>query len=270
MKPMKRLVGFLLALVGGAGFVLCAVGIYFTWSTARSLRGEVPQAMERLESVGRHVQTHGEAAVHVVETTRARLGSILVTVEELSQNPEDRTDSVVFDRLDAEVVDRLERAKDFVRSLQDGLDSAGRALMMLESIPLVGLQSRRPAAGESSTSKLSTNLTDISHDLDQLLEGLSTLEARRSLEPAESQRLQTTLTELDGELARVAADLSQFSADAGAFSDEFAAVRSRAAKVIEQTAIACTVFLVCFGCSQLHLLIGACRMMSGTPARGAA
>jgi hypothetical protein len=266
MKPLQRLAAMLLALVGGVGFVMCVAAIVFTWSTARSLKHEVPHAIEQLETVGIHVRTHGDAAVQVVGTTRARLASILVTIEELSERPEDRPEANVFDRLDAEVVDRLERAKDFVRSLQDGLDSAGRAMMMLESVPLIGLQSRRsPPAGESNTTKLSSNLSDISKNLDQLLEALSTLEARRSLEPADIQRLQSALREVDTQLERVQSDLSLFSSDAGALVDRLDAVKVRSGKTIQQVAIAGTLFLICFGCTQLHLLIAACRMLRHPP-----
>src|SRR5262245_42279354 len=87
MKSWPRLAGRLPALVGALGCVMSGIGVSQTWSTARSLRHEVPQGIGQLEEVGRHLQTHGESAVEVVQTTRSRLSSILVTVEELSQNP---------------------------------------------------------------------------------------------------------------------------------------------------------------------------------------
>lgn len=271
MNPLQRLAGILFALLGVVGFIACVSGIFITWSTSRSLHEDAPYALDRMESIGRHVRDHGESAVVVVQTTRDRLSSILVTVEELSQNPANRTESNVIDRLDAEVVDRLERAQDFVRSLQAGLESAGRAMSMLESLPLVGLQSRRtPATGESSTTALSSNLSDISHDLDQLLEGLSTLESRRSLDPAEAQRIKTALREVDTQLERVQSDLSLFSDDAGALVDRLSAVSAHISRRITQVAVACTLFFVCFACTQVHLLIAACRMLRRTPRAGVA
>ncbi len=261
MTLTRYFAGTVVALVGAIGLALSGYAISKTWSTARALNQEIPQAVERLETVGELVHRRGEIAVEVVDATRSRLSSILEMVDDLSRDQGERQVASVLDRLDAEVFERLEHAEEFIRSLQTSLESAGRAVLLLDSIPFLSSQTSLSAEiDENNLKSLASSLTEISNGLSQMTRILSSIRTNRSVDPADVEELRTALEEVDAELRRVQSDLTEFSTETTALVDRLSSVKLRSKDWIQRSASVCTLFFICFGFSQLHLLLQARRL----------
>ena len=270
IRRMKRSAGALIILVGAIGAVFSGYAIREIWLTAEQLRAVIPKAIGELETAGQSIHHQGEAAGNVLQTTRNRLNSILETVEALSENRTDRQVVTVLNRLDAEVVERLERAEEFVRSMQSSVESAGRAALLLESVPFLRPRVSSTTVGEEShLTTLASSLTQISEGLGQMKRILTEIRTSRNVDPANLVQFTDILQGVDEQLLRIQRDIDSFSTEINTLLVRLAEARSHSGYLIKRMAIFGSVFFVCFGISQLHLLVHGWRYLSsGTPATG--
>ena len=255
-RLLQRTVSLLMALVGVFGVAFSGYAVRQIWSTADRMGREIPAAIGQLESVGRSVHRQGEKAVDVLQTTRGRLSTIQDTVEGLPRSREDRQVTTVLNRLDAEVVEHIERAEEFVRSMRSSLEGASRAVLLLESIPFLGPRVSSPsAASEENLTSLAGSLSEVSGGLGQLTRILAEIRTSRRVDPSNLAQLTSILEEVDEQLGRIQADIEVLSTETNAVVLSLAGARRRSERWIQRTAALCTLFFVCFGCSQLHLLV---------------
>lgn len=259
MKLFKRIAAGVIVIVGTAGVAFTVYAIANTWSTADRMAREVPEAFAELERAVASVHRRGEMAISLLQTTRDQLGSIVVMVDELSHNREDRPFTSVLDRLDTEILERLERAEEFVRSMQSTLESAGGALLLLESMPFLGARvSPSQATSQGDVKSLASNLTEVSKGLEQATRILSEIRTSGTVDPARVAQIQVVLNQVDAYLNRIQSDIEDLSGQANVLAIRLADIVNNSGRWIGKAAALCTLFFVCFGFSQLHLLIHAC------------
>ena len=251
----KRILGAAAVVVAVLGVIFSVYAVIGVWSTADWLRSETPALLGRVETVAVSVHHQGEMAVGLLTTTRDRLDLIQDTVEELSEDVPDGKIASILSKLDKDVAKGLEESDDFIRSMQDGLRSVGGALLMVESIPLLGATLSHPAVpDESSLKDLASTLTEISDMLDQVRNILSELRTKKTVDRRQVSRLQAALRQIDNRLGQVQSNIEDFSTAMQTAAAGLSETKRKSPQWIHRAAISVTVFFVCFSFSQICVL----------------
>jgi ABC-type transporter Mla subunit MlaD len=219
----------------------------------------MPDAISQLETVVVTLDRQGKTAVDALQGARNRLGSIYVTVAELSRDSKDRRTPPLLSAFDAE----LERTEGFVRSLQTSLHGTSGALLLLESIPFLGPRLSAPTAQDSNLKNLASNLTAMSNVLEQVARILAEIRAERSVDSSQVAVLKNALDRVDVQLEQIQSEIQGFSAEMGTVAVKLSEAKRGSPHWIKQAAVFGVLLFICFGFSQISLLQQGLRLFRG-------
>jgi chromosome segregation ATPase len=259
-RIVKCMLGASTVLVGILGVVFSVFAIVEGWRTAVQFRREMPKAIDQLEAVVVSVHRQGEMAVDALQRARNGLGSIHVTVEELAKDGKNGQHSSILPTLDAE----LERMEEFVRSVQASLHGASNTLLMLESIPF--LRPRQSASAEEDThlKNLAVSLTAISDRLEQVATIVAEIRSERRVQPRQVAHLKNALGRVDNQLAQFQGDVEKFSTEVNTLAVRLSETKESSPTWIRQAAVLGALFFICFGFSQVVMLLHGWRVVRAT------
>lgn len=257
---MKRACGVVTLLVGAVGVILAAAAIAQTWRMAEQMRQAAPEALGHLEAITRSVNQQGEATVALLATTRTRVNEIRSPIAELSSRTQQVTTDSILEIVDEGIIQRLENAEEFARSMQTSMRGMSSALALLESLPFFPTRSASGVRGESQWKAVADSLAEAADLLERISQMIARLRSGRTMSPEQLTQLRETLDGVDRELGEVQTEIHRFLKSVSATGAQVAALRRNVPAWINNTAVAVTVFFVCFGFSQLSLLVQGWRL----------
>ena len=255
---MKRTAGLIAAAVGISGTVLSIVLVVQLWSLARRLDREAPRFLQRLEQAAGSIRHQADATGTLLQTARQRVRMIADTVEELSAAAAEEvpTTTTVLETLDETFVLRLQAAEEFVVSMQSSVQNLGSSLLLFNSLPFLGPRvAPVEGAGQSRLESLAEGLSETTELLTQVRATIARARSGQPITPRQIAQVRTAIERIDrtlGDVQTDAAELAQIFGDAG---ENFAALRLATPRRLRRAALVATVFLVCFACSQISLLL---------------
>ena len=260
MKLAKLFVAGATIALGGLGVGLSIVGISETRSVAGRLGRDMPIAIGRAETVVAASLQRAQWAVVFVQTTRDRLAEVQEMVDEFSRGKGRLTN--LLDRLDVDVVERLTRAEEFVRSLQSGLQSASSMVLLLESLPFLTPRTARPMPTEGgSAQSLASDMAVINQTLQLIAEALADIRSQGAADPEQVDLLQKALSGVDEQIHEVQLSLEGLSGEFASLEQTFSRARQASAARIYRVALFAQVFFLCFAASQMSLAWRGIRSM---------
>jgi uncharacterized phage infection (PIP) family protein YhgE len=263
---IRRTIGLVAAMAGVVGVGLSVYCGIHTWLLADQLQRTTSEALVQVQSVVDTLHTQSETAVDLLGTTRERLDGIAVTLGDLSgrQVVQQQQARSLLQILDRDVISGLSRAEEFIRSMQANMSEASSALLLLDSIPFFAA-SMPTGVGrrEGQLRSLAEGLAEISAMLDQLSQILSEIRAQSSISSSQLERLRSGLAQVDERMEHYEAEIRRFSDGVAGIQESLARFQERAPGQIQRTAVLVTVFFVCFGFSQISLLVNGSRLLAG-------
>lgn len=259
MKPLIQIIGGALAvLVGAAGVILCVVIFVEIRPAANTLSREIPQNLGHAVQIAQSVRQQGEATTEILETTRERLVQLGNTIERLSERlAETETETTVLQALDADIDLQLSNAKQFVLSMQNSMRNLGSTLLLFDSISIFANQRVSTPPGEqradSPIRTVAVGLTETADLFDQVTSAIDKLQSGQSIRPAQLDNVQATLARVDRELIRINAEVKGFSTEVAVTEYKFTKLQEDAPVMVNHVFNLASLFLLCFGCSQLML-----------------
>lgn len=265
---IKRIAGLVAAAVGATGAVLSVLAIVQAWTIADRLSREIPEVLAHLEAIADSVREQGESTVSLLETARERVASISIAVEELSKKAGERpTTASILEALEPDIEQRLESAEEVILAMQNSIRSMSSALLLLDSIPFFKPWIA-PAEGqdESHLKTVATSLTETADLLGQATEAVTRVRSGQTISPQQLAQLQETLVRVDRGLGDVESEIRLFSGRVEQTGSQLTRLREEVPGWIHNSALIATGFFVCFGFSQLSLLLHGWQWLRGTPA----
>lgn len=262
-RILVRMAGLVTALVAAAGVVFSGLAVQQTWLAADQLSRDVPVVLEHLEAVVNSVHGQAEATVSLLDTALDRMQLIRDAAEELASRSSQRaTTATLLETLEEDIGQRLEIAEQFVVSMQASLRSTSQALLVLDSLPFVS--TRLAPSGsqrEGQLSSVATSLVGVADLLEQVTTTITRIRSEQALAPGQLEQVRSTLDRVDRELHAVQREISAFSQRVDDTGAQLESLQASIPQWIAGCAVAVTIFLVCFGFSQLSLLLHAFQLL---------
>lgn len=260
---IKRLAGLLVVVVGLAGLSLCGLAVARTWTTGQQLRRQSPQVLEQLVELVRSIQLQAETASSLLTSARGRVMLAQTLVEDLAPATDRRRLAPsTLDTLDHDIVRRLEDAENFVQSLEATMRSMSSAVLLLDSMPFLSLRRSTPEA-DINLRLMADNLAETATRLQQVAETLAQIRSREAISPRQLTQVRDALHYVDGNLVEVQAAIDQFVQAVEQATERTADVQARAPRWITTTMVLAMAFFVCFGFSQVHLVVWGGKLVFG-------
>lgn len=263
MTLLKSLAALVAVGTGGLGVALSAIAIYQTRFAVDRLDRELPPAVERTESVVTSSVERAGSAIEFLERTRERLNGITGTLDRFVRD--DSSGALpLLEELDPEIVARLQRAEEAVRSLQSGLQSASSMMMVLDSLPFVSQRGRAVRTSKDDRAQhLAADVATFNDSLELIARGLRQIRTEGRADSRQIARLETALNGADNELGEVQSGVQELRANLEDIGTELRLARESAPEQIRNLAEYVVLFLVCFAVSQFWLLGTGLRAMVG-------
>jgi DNA repair exonuclease SbcCD ATPase subunit len=262
-RTIVRLIGLATVAVGAIGLIVSLVVIDKIWKGTRHLRRDVPEVLEQLEEIVHSVHQQGDATVGLLVAARRQTSSISDILEEVAKHSDQGiTVASILKSLEQDIGHRLEDAEAFVTSMQASLRSMSSALLVLDSVPLFSQQlapARSPQ--ERRLVAVASGLTEAAHLLDQLIGIISRLRSDQTISPRQVAQARQTLRLVDRQLAEIQKEIQAFSERLKHTASQLTTLRRRIIPWTDRAATIATVLLVCFGCSQVSLLVHGWRLL---------
>lgn len=238
--------------IGVLGTALSVVGIAETRSVAGRLERDLPIAIGRADTVVAASLQRAIWAVEFIQTTRHRLAEIQEMVDEFSYGEGRLTN--LLDRLDVDVIERLTRAEEFVRSLQSGLQSASSMVVLLESLPFLAPRGAPPVpSGNSNTQSLASDMAVIDRTLQLIAEALADIRSEGAADPKQIALLQKALAGVDEQVQDVQRSLEEVSGEFASLEQTLSRAKRTSVQRIRRVALFAHTFFLCFAASQMRL-----------------
>lgn len=261
MKPLLQMTGGVLAtVVGTVGVVLSLfIGVQIRQST-ETLNREIPQSLGHAVEIAQSVRQQGEATSKILQTTRERVVYLGGTIEQLSQKlgRRDKETSVVL-AIDEDIDRQLDNAKQFVHSMQNSMRNLGSTLLLFDSVSIFGSQSLDRIRGKAVEQEdnplrhVAVGLRETADLLDQVTHAIVKLQSGQSISPQQLINIQTTLERVDRELVKIKTEVNNFSEEVAVTEFKFKKLQQDTPALVQYVSNLITLFLVCFGSSQLML-----------------
>jgi chromosome segregation ATPase len=262
---IKRVGGLAALAIGLTGAVLSVLAVNQAWVTAERLSREIPEMIGHLEAITNSTSQQGEATVALLGTARERIQSINATLEELSDTAGDKpVNTTILDTLEEDLGQRLETAEQFVASIQNSMRSMSSALLLLESIPFFAPRvPRGETPRESQLGAVAINLVETADLLDQVTRNIARVRAGQSIPPRQLAQLQGTIEQIDHRLQSTQSEIQHFSLRVELTGNKLSKWKEDALQWIDRSVAIASLFLVCFGCSQISLLLHGWQLLLG-------
>jgi hypothetical protein len=196
----------------------------------------------------------------------ARLNTLHPALEELSRSGGDQPiPDALRQSLERTVVVPLRNMEDLIVSSQNTMRSLSNALLVLDSVPLFSLaRSQRNADGERPLRSVATSLEETADLLHQILQSVTDIRPAQKLSSEQLSRPLTALTTARTRLDGVRGLASHVSLKLENAQASVAMCRERATDWLGYGSVAATLVCVCFGFTQISLLLKGVRLVSET------
>jgi hypothetical protein len=253
---LKRVVGLAALAVGLAGVAFSVWTGMEIWETAGRLREDIPTTVGQLEGIVHSIHEQSEASADLLLSAREQVTSVGQSVERLTASDESKAAAAsLLDRLNADIARQLDAAGEFVVSLQGSMRGLGSALALVDALPFFAKRADADVGQASQLRTVAGSLNETAELLEQVRITLARLRDGQGVQPEQLARLHDTLARVDGEIALAEQEVRHFSGRVAWTGEALNRWRLAAPRQINTISTAATVFLVCFGASQISLLL---------------
>lgn len=260
---VKQLAGATAAVIGTVGTIFCVFAAINVWSLAQQFRDAADGTLVQLEAIFGSVHRQSNDAIMLVATTRERLGSIQTSTEQLKEGSKPRHPAAtsILDVLDEDIVQQLKPTEEFIRRMQANMRSASSAALHLDSLSFLSPRASRVDQPASQLQTLAASLIEISDLLDQVIQILVDLRSQSGIDATQWERLQRVLARVDNKLNELELEIRGFAKKIGTMEADLSDLQQAAPARINRAAVLATVFLICFGGSQISMLLRGCHLV---------
>jgi hypothetical protein len=248
--------GGLTALVAGlAGVAFSVWAGMEVWTTAGRLRRDIPTTVGQIEGIVRSVEEQAETSADLLRSARGQLRSVGESVDRLTQPDQTQAAATLLDRLNEDITRQLDAASEFIVSLQGSVRGLGGALALADALPFFAPRTDPDIGQASQLRTVAQSLNETADLLEQVRITLNRLRDGQGVPPQQVALLHDSLGRVGRELTLAEREVRRFGGRVGWTGDALARWKQSAPRQINTTANAVTVFLVCFGMSQISLLL---------------
>jgi hypothetical protein len=161
----------------------------------------------------------------------------------------------LIERLDEELVRELAEVRNTLKAIQSGSDALNQTVKQFEALssPIRMFSKRDEPKKDSDLAALSNRLTDVSTLVQQVIDFVTRME-QQGITDEQASRMKQAVTRLEESLDAGYARLASLRDSLHAMNHKLVAKRDRVPLWTNGTALLCTVLLVCFSFTQLHLI----------------
>lgn len=267
-QTIKLLGGMFSTVIGTVGVVLSGFFLMQIRETAHELEREVPQTLGHAVHIAESVREQGEVTTKILQTTRERVDYLGTTIESLSTKLSQRDNrSSLLTVIDEDIDLQLDNAKQFVLSMQTSMRNLGNTLLVFDSMSLLGtrpmsLSDDASLSSEHPLKTVAVGLRQTADLLDQVTLGITKLQSGESISPRQLLRIQYTLQQVDRELVRIKSEVKTFSDEVAKTERKLKNLKAEAPIWIGEISQMASLFLICFGASQLMLGLHGLRLVN--------
>ena len=253
---IRRIAGMGALGLGLMGVLLSAHLINQIQKTALRLEREVPQNLSDVEQIARSIRQQGEATRVLLQTARQRVEYLGNTIDNLSQRLNQRSSTTAtLNSLDEDIGVQLDNAREFVLSMQQSMRNLGGTLHLFDSMSFISPSGDSESRQDNPLRSVAANLMQTADLLDQVTAAISRLQTGQAVAPDQLNRIQVTLDQVDQELILILNEVATFSEQVRDTETKIITLKEKSPAWVQHTAQAAVLFLVCFGGSQLALLL---------------
>jgi uncharacterized phage infection (PIP) family protein YhgE len=251
----KRFGGIVASIVGLAGIALAGLAIYEIWLTVERLYVEVPRGLDEVDQIVQSIHQQGQSTDALLETTRQHLVAIKIPVQQLASRNQRLSNADILSTLDEAILRRMENIEHFSLSMQNSMRSMSNALLILDSLPFLAQSPAPQTKSPNQWKELAASLAQSADLLEEASRSVSRIRSGQDVAPQQMAQLAEVLDQIDVHLHKVQENIRQFSYTVEQTDRTIGTVKAIAPIWIERGAIVLTVFFVCFGFSQISLLV---------------
>ncbi len=265
---LKRVVGLTAGVIGLVGVVFAVAAVCAIWRSTQRLERDLPGMLSQAAAVLESIDQQSKATVGLLDAARRRVGAIQEPLQELARpTPSGANAATLLETLDAQIGHRLIAAEQLTISMRDSMRSMTTALSLLDSLPFIRARLTSDARRPTQWQAVANSLTDAANQLDQVAQALTTIREGQTISPRQLEQLQEALAGVEAQLTTIRADIESFSDVIRDTRKQLEVIATQALRAIYWTAIVLTVFFVCFGASQISLILQGLRNLKRTAER---
>lgn len=261
MSVVKALVGLLTACVGVVGVALSGFAIHSIGLGVQEFESQFPRVLVQVHLTLDSLHQQSQATGDLLQGMREHVVMLRDAAEELADLSESRPGQpTLLENLEQDVHRHLEHTEEFVVSMQATLRTLGGALALLESFPFFSPRTLPESAErEPPLRAVSRALEEAADQLEQLSGLLARLRIDSTLGPRQLAQVQEILTRVDSKLHEVQAEIGRLAERVEQTGGQLDHLAAQAPHRVRLIALVLTVFFLCFGWSQLALVVGGLR-----------
>lgn len=256
MIQLKRWFGALSIGVGLAGVVLSVFCAVMLWRFESVVSKRAIEFADLALTVKQNADEYIVQAESVLGNVQQKVGALKQYADTVSEDAaQNRKGAPIIQRLDAELIRELREARSILTSIQSGSNSLNEALKQFESLASPMRMFKKPdkTDGESDLAALSRSLTEVSELIQQVINFVTRME-QQGITDEQAQKMKQAVTQLGEVLDRGRLRLTSLQESLQNASTKVLEKREQVPRWANRTAIVCTVFFVCFGFTQIHLI----------------
>ncbi len=255
-SPLKRAAGLVTGIVGAVGTALAVAAIVAVWNAAYRLEQNLPEAFGQAAAVLESINNQSTATVEILDAARRRVSAIQEPLRELSERDASGANAAsLLQTLYAQIARRLETAEELTVSMRNSMRSMTSALLLLDSLPFFASRLAPEGKTPAQWRAIAKSLTDAADQLDQVANSLANIREGQAISPRQLEQIQVMLGDVDHQLVLVRSDIYAFSQTLESMRSQLDALAERVEVWIYWASGALTAFPVCFGFSQISLLL---------------
>ena len=256
MRQPKQWFGVLSMGVGLTGVVLSIFCVVMLWRFEALISQRASEFGELTISVRENADEYVGQAERVLGQMQKKVGVLRQCAETVSKDTaQNREVAPIIERLDAELIRELREARSILTSIQSGSDGLNEAIQQFELIvsPMRMLGKSGEIDGDSDLRALSRSLTEVSQLIQQVINFVTRME-QQGITDKQAQQMKQAVIRLGEVLEQGRLRLTSFQESLHKASSNLEEKREQIPRWTHMTAIVCTVFFVCFGFTQIHLI----------------
>ena len=256
---MKRLIGFLVLLLGTVGLLGSATAVPYAWITGDEIKTRSAEVLQSIDEPLSFIDKKLDEAEGVIDKTLNGLTQVNSVLAKIGDENLPEADAKKLAEIADELHEYLKSAQGLVRLGATGASALAKSKALLDGLPFANqfeISTEQVQQAADDLDGLSTFLDDLEREINTVRTDKKASKEFRAAISDLSTRIDTKLTTVKGQIDNFDRQITQ----AGQKVDE---LQEKLPGWIDIGRIAVIVFLVWFGLGQLSLLIHGWSMLRG-------
>ena len=258
MRQIRRWCGRLVVSVGLLGVLLSGFGVVMVWRISRTISQQAVDLTDMALTVHHNADEIVGQADLVLGNMQGRVKVLSQYADTVAANAVASKDAEpLIDRLDVELARELREARNILTSIQSGSERLNDVIKQFEALSSsmrMLTKTGEKEERESDLAALSRSLGEVSELIQQVIDFVARME-QQGITDEQGRRMKEAVNRLGEVVDRGRLRLTSLHDSLEGVAQEVVAKREQVPRWTTATAVACTLFLICFCFTQVHLIV---------------